>query len=89
MRACYALPSGSIASAIRRLREQEGKPRVAPALGRAWAATDGRLKQLNLIADLLAEGLTLTDIAEELGISYNAVKCAFKKIKKRLGPQAV
>lgn len=79
----------AVASAIRRMRGHTDKPRVAPAANSADANKLGKFRQMNRVADLLAEGFTLTEIAEELGLTYNAVKCVFKRIKARLGPQAV
>jgi DNA-binding NarL/FixJ family response regulator len=46
------------------------------------------MKRIDQVAELLAEGFALTDIATELGITRDAVKSAFKKIKARLGGQA-
>lgn len=79
----------AIAGAVRRMRGCEDAPRVRPALGRSQAQRDGRAKRVDQVAELLAEGFSLTDIAEELGVTRDVVKSAFKKIKARLGPQAV
>lgn len=78
---------GSIASAIRRMREASGQ--IAPALPRSKAARSHVYKRVDQVAELLSEGFTLTDIAEELGLTRDAVKCSFKRIKRRLGAQAV
>lgn len=79
----------SVASAIRRMRGHKDNRRAPPALDSVEANKLGRVKQVDRVADLLADGFNFADIAEELGITLNAVKCAFKKIKRRLGAQAV
>lgn len=78
----------SVASAIRRMRNKDDN-RAGRASSRSEASKLGRTKQVDLVAELMAEGFKFADIAEEMGVTLNAVKCAFKKIKKRLGAQAV
>ena len=70
----------SVAGAVRRLRGIPDKRRIKQ--------TQPTLRRIDQVAELLAKGKALSDIAEELGITRNAVKCAFKKIKRELGWQA-
>jgi DNA-binding NarL/FixJ family response regulator len=63
--------------------------RVSRADNRRDASRAGHMKRIDQVAELLAEGFALSDIAAELGITRDAVKSAFKKIKARLGGQAV
>lgn len=78
----------SVASAVRRMRGVSDN-RAGRADSRRDATRAGREKRVDQVAELLAEGFALSDIAEELGITRDAVKSAFKKIKARLGAQAV
>lgn len=83
-------PRNSIAGKVRRLRGAKDKPRIRPAKSRQAAAkmhvTNG-VRQ-NQVADLMADGFEFSDIAQELGITINAVKQAFRKICRNLGEQA-
>lgn len=79
----------AVAGAVRRMRLQGPDTRVGRARKPADANRAGRQKRVDQVAELLAEGFALSDIAVELGITRDAVKSAFKKIKARLGPQAV
>jgi DNA-binding NarL/FixJ family response regulator len=63
--------------------------RAGRADSRRDASKAGASKRVDQVAELLAEGFALSDIADELGVTRDAVKSAFKKIKARLGPQAV
>ena len=47
-----------------------------------------RLTPTDQVAELLSQGLTFRQIAAELDMTLDAVKSAFKRIKRALGPQA-
>ena len=79
----------SVAGQVRRMRGHKDKPRVAPAMSRSQAARTGVAKQIDRVAELLSEGLELNEIAARLDTTRNAVKCAFRKIRRQLGPQAI
>lgn len=84
-------PRNAVAGKIRRLRGIPDRPKVRAAKARqeaarsAWTRSSERQDQ---VAELLADNFTFADIAEELGITENAVKMAFRKICYKLGPQA-
>lgn len=78
----------SIAGQVRRMRGHKDKPRIAPAMSRSQAARSGVVKQIDRVAELLAEGFELSEIVDELNTTRNAVKCAFRKIRRELGWQA-
>jgi len=83
-------PRNSVAGKIRRLRGAKDKPRVRPAKSRVAAAkmhvANG--ERQDQVAELLADGLDFDDIADELNVTVNAVKQAFKKICRKMGMQA-
>lgn len=84
-------PRNAVAGKIRRLRGIPDKPKVRAAKPRQEAARSAWIRngeRQDQVAELLAENFTFPDIAEELGITENAVKMAFRKICYRLGPQA-
>lgn len=78
----------SVAGAVRRMRLGKPDTRVGRANTRSKASSEGRQRRVDQVAELLAEGFALSDIADELGIARDAVKSAFKKIKRQLGDQA-
>lgn len=47
-----------------------------------------QLSMTDQVAELLSEGFTIKQIANELGITRNAAKNSFKRIKASLGEQA-
>ena len=54
----------------------------------ANAGGDIPLSKTQQVAEHLAEGLGLSDIADRMGITRGAAKQAFKRIKRALGEQA-
>ena len=72
----------AVAGMIRRLRGETEPHRIRPSRART-------VKRVDEVAEMLSEGLSLTDIAARLGVPRDTVKCAFKRIKRRLGAQAV
>lgn len=78
----------SVAGAIRRMRLDGPDTRVGRASPPSVANKEGRRKRVDQVAELLAEGFALTDIVEELGITRDAAKQSFKRIKRALGEQA-
>ena len=78
----------AVAGAVRRMRGIPDKRRIAPAQSYRDAAISAHRRRTDQVAELLAQGKALTDISEKLCITRNAVKCAFKKIKRELGWQA-
>jgi len=84
-------PRNAVAGKIRRLRGAEDKPRVRPAKSRSEAAKVDWVRngeRQDQVAELLADDFKFAEIAEELGITINAVKLAFRKICRKMGRQA-
>jgi IS30 family transposase len=46
------------------------------------------MSQADNVAELVSQGKTFVQVAEELGMTHDAVKSCFKRIKRSLGPQA-
>ncbi|UPT53097.1 transposase [Synechococcus phage Yong-M3-232] len=82
----------SVAGQVRRMRGKQDAPKVAPPKSRSEASKAGHVaargRRMDEVAELLSEGFTLSEIAEELGIAKQAVKSAFNRIKAQLGEQA-
>lgn len=47
-----------------------------------------KLTPTDQVAELMSQGMTFRQIATELNMTLDAVKSAFKRIKRALGPQA-
>ena len=78
----------AVAGKIRRMRESRDGLRVAPALSHSQAAKSSGAKHLRRVADLLADGLELADIAVELGTTRKVIDASFRKICGQLGRHA-
>jgi DNA-binding NarL/FixJ family response regulator len=62
--------------------------RLAAAYRKSGGNLEIKMTRQDEVAQLLSEGLSFKDIADELFITVNAVEQAFKKICRNLGEQA-